>query len=70
MNETETDSVRRDGENFPGAELSEDEIEFALAMHHYQKVRSRRFPAWREVLAVLRALGYRKVEQVPPSPNP
>jgi hypothetical protein len=50
-------------ENFPGADISTtgDEWEFLKAMERYQRRANRRYPSWREVLRVLRALGYRKV---------
>ena len=48
-------------ENFPGAALSPAEAEFALAMERYRRLRGRPFPTWHEVLAVVHALGYRKV---------
>lgn len=59
--------------NFPGCETTPDELEFGLAMYAYQKKHGRRFPAWSEVLYVLRALGYAKglsPEPFPPPPRP
>ena len=49
-------------ENFPGADIAAagDEWEFLRAMEQYQRRAGRRYPSWREVLRVLRALGYRK----------
>ena len=44
----------------PGGELTDDEVEFGLAMHAYQLRYRRRYPAWSEVLYVLRTLGYAK----------
>jgi len=46
--------------NFPGCDTTPDELEFALAMYAYRKKHDRRFPAWSEVLYVLRSLGYTK----------
>lgn len=43
-----------------GADYTPDELEFLLAMDSYCSSRNRRFPTYREVLAVLLALGYRK----------
>jgi hypothetical protein len=40
-----------------------DEVEFIKAMDAYQRAKRRRFPAWSEVLSVVRALGYRKVAE-------
>lgn len=37
-----------------------DELEFMLAMERYKTEQRRPFPAWSEVLAVVRELGYRK----------
>lgn len=50
------------GERYPGADITGDEREFALAMEQYRRVKRRRFPSCREVLEVLRSLGYRKAE--------
>ena len=44
----------------PGCDTTPDELEFALAMYAFQKKHDRRFPAWSEVLHVLRSLGYAK----------
>ena len=51
-------------ENFPGADFTPDEWEFIRAVRAYQLRTERRYPTWREILAVARSLGYRKV---PPS---
>jgi len=40
----------------------EEETEFMLAMDQYKRANRRPFPTWSEVLEVLKALGYRKVE--------
>jgi hypothetical protein len=45
---------------FPGSELTGDVLEFIRAMHAYQERYHRRYPAWSEVLYVLRTLGYAK----------
>ncbi len=47
-------------ENFPGSELTPDEIEFMLAIEKYKRQRRRPHPTWHEVLRVLKSLGYRK----------
>jgi len=49
-------------------DYTSDEIEFMRAMDDYKRYNHRPFPTWSEVLEVLRALGYRKVE--PPGPIP
>jgi hypothetical protein len=41
-----------------------DETEFMLAMDQYKREKDRPFPAWSEVLQVLKGLGYRK--ELPP----
>lgn len=38
----------------------DDELEFLAAIRAYQERTGRKFPAWSEVLAVLKGLGYRK----------
>jgi hypothetical protein len=53
------------GYNHPGSELTDDEVEFGRAMHEYQCRYAVRYPAWSEILFVLRALGYRKATQTP-----
>jgi hypothetical protein len=55
-------------EEFPGANLTPDQVEFAMAMERYMRLQGRPFPTWHEVLAVAMALGYRKV--VPRAPRP
>ena len=58
----------------PGCDTTPDELEFALAMYAFQKKNDRRYPAWSEVLYVLRTLGYSKgpppAEPPPPVRNP
>jgi hypothetical protein len=49
------------GALYPGAEYTEDELEFLRAMQNYIRLQRRPFPSYTEVLAVARALGYRKV---------
>lgn len=46
----------------------DDETEFMLAMQKYKETHNRRFPAWSEVLAVLKSLGYRKVKAIENEP--
>lgn len=43
-------------------EYCQEETEFMLAMDQYKRANRRPFPTWSEVLEVLKALGYRKVE--------
>lgn len=49
---------------------SADEVEFMMAVDAYKRLRRRPFPTWREVLAVARSLGYRKVAEPGPLPVP
>jgi hypothetical protein len=44
-------------------EYTEAEMEFMMAMNEYKQRSGRMFPTWSEVLEVLRALGYEKVEE-------
>ena len=50
------------GSIHPGYDIAPDELEFALAMHAYQKKHRRRYPAFSEVLYVFKSLGYVKGE--------
>jgi hypothetical protein len=43
-------------------DYSDEEIVFMKAMDQYKRANRRPFPTWSEVLEVLRALGYRKIE--------
>jgi hypothetical protein len=44
-------------------DYNDDEIEFMKAMDMYKRANRRPFPTWSEVLEVLIALGYRRVEK-------
>lgn len=46
----------------PDREFTDDEHEFIMAIERYRRVKRRRFPSFREVLEVLKSLGYRKKE--------
>jgi hypothetical protein len=50
-----------------GADYSEEEREFLIALDRYKRQHQRPFPTACEVLAVLRGLGYRKTPQPPAS---
>ncbi len=54
-------------EKYPGADVTPEELEFLMAMERFQRKHHRRYPSWREILFVLRSLGYRKG---PPGPDP
>lgn len=55
---------------FDGADMTEDDTEFLLAIAAYQKRNARRFPTWLEILYVARCLGYRKVADAVPIDQP
>lgn len=44
-------------------EMSDELLEFVLAIDEYKRVNSRPFPSWSEVFEVIRYLGYRKVAE-------
>lgn len=43
-------------------DYTDEEIDFMKAMDQYKRANRRPFPTWSEVLEVLHALGYRRVE--------
>ncbi|MHC4983085.1 MAG: hypothetical protein ACYTF6_07955 [Planctomycetota bacterium] len=44
-------------------EMTDEQFEFLMAVNEYKRVNKRPFPTWTEVLEIVKALGYRKVEQ-------
>jgi hypothetical protein len=50
--------LRRQAEE---GEMSDELLEFVLAIDEYKKLNNRPFPTWSEVFEVVRYLGYRKV---------
>ncbi len=44
-------------------EMTEDQFEFVMAVQDYKRANNRPFPSWTEILDIIKALGYRKVEQ-------
>jgi len=48
-------------ENHPGADVTPEEFVFLKAVERFQRRTRRRYPSWREILSILRSLGYRKV---------
>ncbi len=56
-------------ENFPGCDYTEEEREFLVAIDRYKRSARRPYPTWREVLRVIKALGYRKVPAHPEAPS-
>ncbi len=50
--------VRREAEE---GEMTDDLLEFVMAIDEYKRINSRPFPTWSEVFEVIRYLGYRKV---------
>ena len=57
-------------ENYPGSDVTPDELEFLKAIERFQRLHDRRYPTWREVLFVARCLGYRKVVRAVAVPAP
>lgn len=43
-------------------EMTDEQFEFIRAINEYKQVNRRPFPTWTEVLDLIKALGYRKVE--------
>jgi hypothetical protein len=56
-------------ESLPGADYTDEERLFLMAMERYKRQRRRPFPTWREVLQVFVSLGNRKVAE-PRNPKP
>ena len=57
---------RRRSEDRKSAEegnMSDEQFDFLMAIDHYKRVNDRPFPTWTEVLEVIKAIGYRKVEE-------
>jgi len=47
-------------------QMSDEQLEFLMAIDEYKKSNARPFPTWTEVLEVIQALGYRKVAEPQP----
>lgn len=58
-----TGAARRGANTLEDGDVTPDELEFLKAMDAYKRKNSRPFPTWREVLDVLRSLGYRKAAE-------
>ena len=43
-------------------EMTDEQFEFIMAIDQYKRINKRPFPTWTEVLEVVKALGYRKVD--------
>jgi len=43
--------------------MSDEQLEFLMAIDEYKKKNARYFPTWTEVFEVIKALGYRKVAE-------
>ncbi len=43
-----------------GSDYTDDEREFLVALERYRQSRHRRFPSCREILEVIKSLGYQK----------
>jgi hypothetical protein len=44
-------------------EMNEEQFAFIQAVNEYKRVNTKPFPTWTEVLDIVLALGYRKVEE-------
>jgi len=44
-------------------QMSDEQFTFLMAIDEYKRKNARPFPTWTEVLAVIKALGYRKVAE-------
>lgn len=44
-------------------EMTDEQFAFLQAVEEYKRVNERPFPTWTEVLDIVKALGYRKVEE-------
>ncbi|AQT68596.1 hypothetical protein STSP2_01764 [Anaerohalosphaera lusitana] len=44
-------------------EMTDEQFQFLMAIDKYKRANQRPFPTWTEVLDVIKALGYRKVEE-------
>ena len=54
------DDDRRSAEE---GEMTDEQLQFVLAIEHYKKVNKKLFPTWTEVLEVIQQLGYRRVAE-------
>jgi hypothetical protein len=43
--------------------MSDEQLEFLMAIEEYKRKNAKPFPTWTEVLEVIKALGYRKVAE-------
>ena len=43
--------------------MTDEQFDFLMAVDQYKRQNQRPFPSWTEVLEIVKALGYRKVEQ-------
>lgn len=53
-----------------GCDYTDEEREWLCAVERYRSSKGRRFPTLREVLAIAKSLGYRKVAKASPLPVP
>ena len=47
-------------------QMTDEQFEFLMVIDQYKKLNRRPFPSWTEVLEVIKAMGYRKVEEPQP----
>jgi hypothetical protein len=55
-------------EVFPGCDYSDEEREFLQAIDRYKRKQRRPYPTWREVLTILRGLGWRRTPPISAAP--
>lgn len=60
---------RESGTGDIGRQYSGDEVEFMFAVEEWKRANHDRFPSLSEMLAILIALGYRKVAEPGPMPG-
>jgi hypothetical protein len=50
--------------------MSDEQLEFVLAIYEYKRANVKPFPTWTEVLEIIKALGYRRVAEPQPLVEP
>lgn len=53
-----------------GSDYTEEEVIFLRTIDRYKSSNHRPHPTWREMLAIIHSLGYRKVADPSPLPRP
>ena len=47
-------------------EMNDEQFEFLMVIDQYKRLNRRPFPSWTEILEIIKAMGYRKVEEPQP----